>query len=79
MQKVKKKNSSSYVENIKRVTGGLRKFVIRSIIILYSLNIIMMIQSRIMCLPGDITYTGVGNVYSMFIKKRREEMTTLST
>jgi hypothetical protein len=63
----------------KEVTGGLRKFEIRSIIILYSLNIIMMVQARIMCWSGDIAYMGVGNVYRMFIKKRREEMATLST
>jgi len=55
----------------KRVTGGLRKFVIRSIIILYSLNIIIIIimQSMIMCWPGDMAYMGVGNVCRMFIKK----------
>ena len=29
----------------------------------------MMMQSTIMCWPGDIAYMGVGNVYRMFNKK----------
>jgi len=40
-------------------------FIIRSIIILYSLNSIMMSQSRIMCWPGNIAYMSVGNVHRM--------------